>query len=86
MQGIATAVIPLHPVRVPSQLPEMLGGHPKVVKMKLKVPLPCPLQALPLILKVKGDVWYPGGAEGFVAVPEAVIEMDAPSIVTGALE
>jgi hypothetical protein len=37
---------------------------------------------------VKGDVWNAGGTEGFgfVAVPEAVIEMDAPAIVTGALE
>jgi hypothetical protein len=64
----------------------MLDGHPKVVKVIVKIPLPCPLQALPLILEVKGDVWYPGGAEGFVAVPEAVIEMDAPAIVMGALE
>jgi hypothetical protein len=64
----------------------MLDGHPKVVKVIAKGPLACPLQALPLMLEVKNDVWYPGGAEGFVAVPEAVIERDDPAIVTGALE
>ena len=61
----------------------MLGGHTGLLKFISKVPLPCPLQALPLIFEVKGDVWYAGGTKRFVAVPEAVIEMDAPAIVTG---
>ncbi len=64
----------------------MGGGQARLLKVILKVPLPCPLQALPLMFKVKSDVWYPGGAEGLVAVPEAVTEMDAPVMVTEALK
>ena len=50
----------------------------------LNVPVASPLLVVELIVKVKGDVWYPGGAEGFVAVPVAVIERDCPATVTGA--
>jgi hypothetical protein len=57
-----------------------------VVKVVVKVPLPRPLQTLPLTTEVKGEVWYPGGAEGFVTIPEVVIEMADPATVTGALE
>jgi hypothetical protein len=61
----------------------MLGGHPEAVNVMVKGPLPCPLSVVPLKFKVKGDVRFPG-AEGFDAVPVAVIEMDEPETVTGA--
>jgi hypothetical protein len=81
-----SAVIPLPLILVPSQLPEMLGGHPRAVKVMIYVPLPCPLMAVPLKLRVKGEVLYGGETEGFVAVPVAVSEILDPAIVTGASE
>ena len=41
------------------------------------------LLAVPLTDRTKGDVWYPGEAERFVAVPVAVNEKEEPDIVTG---